>query len=70
MGAPALSEAQLAYAASDVLHLHALRDRLDAMLKREGRDTLARAAFAYLPERVRLDLAGFEAMDIFAHSSP
>ena len=69
-GAPALSEAQLAYAASDVLHLHALRDRLDAMLKREGRDTLARAAFAYLPERVRLDLAGFEAMDIFAHSSP
>ena len=69
-GAPALSEAQLAYAASDVLHLHALREKLDAMLLREGRDKLARAAFGYLPERVRLDLAGFEAMDIFAHASP
>ena len=69
-GAPALSEAQLAYAASDVLHLHALREKLDAMLLREGRDGLARAAFGYLPERVRLDLAGFEAMDIFAHASP
>jgi len=69
-GAPSLSDAQLAYAASDVLHLHALRDKLDAMLKREGRDALARAAFAYLPDRVRLDLAGFEAMDIFAHASP
>jgi ribonuclease D len=69
-GAPALSEAQLAYAASDVLHLHALREKLDAMLLREGRDGLARAAFEYLPERVRLDLAGFEAMDIFAHASP
>jgi ribonuclease D len=68
-GAPALSEAQLAYAASDVLHLHALRDKLDAMLAREGRDALARAAFAYLPERVRLDLAGFAQMDIFAHDS-
>jgi ribonuclease D len=69
-GAASLSEAQLAYAASDVLHLHALRERLDAMLAREGRDGLAKAAFAYLPDRVRLDLAGFEAMDIFAHSSP
>jgi ribonuclease D len=69
-GAPSLSDAQLAYAASDVLHLHALRDRLDAMLKREGRDALARAAFGYLPDRARLDLAGFEAMDIFAHASP
>jgi len=69
-GAPALSEAQLAYAASDVLHLHALREKLDAMLLREGRDALARAAFGYLPERVRLDLAGFEEMDIFAHASP
>jgi len=65
-----LSEAQLAYAASDVLYLHALRDKLDAMLTREGRDGLARAAFAYLPERVRLDLAGFAEMDIFAHASP
>ena len=69
-GAETLSEAQLAYAASDVLHLHALRDKLDAMLEREGRDGLARAAFAYLPERARLDLAGFAAMDIFAHASP
>ena len=69
-GATALSEAQLAYAASDVLHLHALREKLDAMLVREGRDGLARAAFSYLPERVRLDLAGFEAVDIFAHASP
>ncbi|MGD0764420.1 MAG: ribonuclease H-like domain-containing protein [Roseiarcus sp.] len=69
-GAPTLSEAQLAYAASDVLHLHALRDKLDAMLAREGRDALARAAFAYLPERVRLDLAGFAQMDLFAHDSP
>ncbi len=69
-GAEALSEAQLAYAASDVLYLHALRDKLDAMLAREGRDGLARAAFGYLPERVRLDLAGFAEMDIFAHASP
>src|SRR3954469_24064317 len=68
--ADGLSEAQLAYAASDVLHLHALREKLDAMLAREGRDGLARAAFAYLPERARLDLAGFEAMDVFSHGSP
>ena len=67
-GAATLSEAQLTYAASDVLHLHALRERLDAMLVRERRDALARAAFAYLPERVRLDLAGFADADIFAHS--
>jgi ribonuclease D len=69
-GAGTLSEAQLAYAASDVLHLHALREKLDAMLAREGRDALARAAFGYLPDRVRLDLAGFAAMDIFSHASP
>jgi ribonuclease D len=69
-GAAALSEAQLSYAASDVLHLHALRTRLDAMLARESRDGLARAAFGYLPERVRLDLAGFAEMDIFSHASP
>jgi len=69
-GAEQLSEAQLAYAASDVLHLHALREKLDAMLAREGRDGLARAAFAYLPERARLDLAGFEAMDVFSHAYP
>jgi ribonuclease D len=69
-GADDLSDAQLAYAASDVLYLHALRDKLDAMLAREGRDGLARAAFGYLPDRVRLDLAGFAAMDIFSHASP
>jgi ribonuclease D len=69
-GAPELSPEQLAYAASDVLHLHALREKLDAMLKREGREGLARAAFAYLPDRVRLDLAGFEAMDVFSHGYP
>ena len=69
-GAGALSEAQLAYAASDVLHLHALREKLDAMLEREGRAHHARAAFAYLPDRVRLDLAGYEAMDVFSHDYP
>jgi ribonuclease D len=67
-GAPALSEAQLAYAASDVLHLHGLRERLDAMLAREGRTELARACFDFLPTRVKLDLGGWEAEDIFAHS--
>ena len=67
-GSPALSEAQLAYAASDVLHLHALRERLDAMLAREGRSAYAQACFDFLPTRARLDLEGFEAEDIFAHS--
>jgi len=67
-GAEALSDAQLAYAASDVLHLHALRDKLDAMLAREGRMELAAACFRFLPDRVRLDLAGWAAEDIFAHS--
>lgn len=65
-GAPALTEAQIAYAASDVLHLHALRQRLDAMLVREGRQDLARACFAFLPIRAQLDLAGWSG-DIFAH---
>ncbi len=69
-GAATLSDAQLAYAASDVLYLHGLRERLDAMLTREGRDSHARAAFGYLPDRVRLDLAGFEAIDIFSHGTP
>ncbi len=69
-GAATLSEAQLAYAASDVLHLHALREKLDAILAREGRDGHARAAFAYLPDRARLDMAGFETMDVFSHASP
>jgi ribonuclease D len=67
-GSPALSEAQLAYAASDVLHLHGLRERLDAMLAREGRTDLAKACFEFLPTRARLDLDGWEAEDIFAHS--
>jgi ribonuclease D len=67
-GSDALSEAQLAYAASDVLHLHALRERLDAMLARENRSATAQACFEFLPTRARLDLEGFEAEDIFAHS--
>jgi ribonuclease D len=67
-GADALSQAQVEYAASDVLHLHALRERLDAMLVREGRSGLARACFAFLPVRAELDLAGFEDTDVFAHS--
>ena len=67
-GSASLSEAQLAYAASDVLHLHGLRERLDAMLAREGRTELARACFDFLPTRARLDLGGWEAEDIFAHS--
>ena len=67
-GAPDLTDAQVAYAAADVTYLHALKDRLDAMLLREGRDGLAAACFRFLPERVRLDLAGFAGEDIFAHS--
>jgi len=67
-GAPELSEAQVAYAAADVIHLHALKARLDAMLAREGREQLAQACFRFLPDRVRLDLAGFASEDIFAHS--
>lgn len=62
-----LSDQQLAYAASDVLHLHALKARLDKMLDREGRTALAQAAFDFLPTRAALDLAGFEDMDIFSH---
>jgi ribonuclease D len=67
-GALELSEAQVAYAAADVIHLHALKERLDAMLAREGREQLAAACFRFLPDRVRLDLAGFAGEDIFAHS--
>ncbi|TDR89877.1 ribonuclease D [Enterovirga rhinocerotis] len=66
--AETLSQAQLDYAASDVLHLHALRDRLDMMLRREGRSELAEASFAYLPTRAKLDLAGWGEADIFAHN--
>ncbi len=67
-GALELTEAQVAYAAADVTHLHALKERLDAMLAREGREQLAAACFRFLPDRVRLDLAGFATEDIFAHS--
>ena len=67
-GADTLTDAQTAYAASDVLHLHALRDKLDVMLAREGRTALAAACFGFLPDRARLDLAGWAAEDIFAHS--
>lgn len=63
-----LSPAQLEYAASDVLHLHALKDRLDAMLAREGRTALAAACFDFLPTRAELDLAGWPETDIFAHA--
>ena len=67
-GADMLSEAQLIYAAADVLHLHRLRDRLDAMLAREGRDGYAQAAFGFLPTRARLDLDGWGETDIFSHA--
>jgi ribonuclease D len=67
-GAETLTEAQLAYAASDVIHLHELKSRLDAMLAREGRTALAQACFDFLPARARLDLAGWQETDIFAHS--
>ncbi|WP_022729669.1 ribonuclease D [Fodinicurvata sediminis] len=66
-GASELSEEQLRYAASDVLYLHALRERLDVMLARENRQELAQACFNFLPQRARLDLAGWNEVDIFAH---
>lgn len=66
-GAATLSDAQQQYAASDVLYLHQLKEKLDAMLKREGREKEAQAAFEFLPTRASLDLTGFEAMDIFSH---
>jgi len=66
-GAPDLSPEQLAYAASDVLYLHALWHRLEALLVREGRLALAEACFAFLPARGRLDLLGYQDPDIFAH---
>jgi ribonuclease D len=68
-GADTLSDPQVTYAASDVLHLHALKEKLDAMLAREGRTDLAAACFGFLPDRVRLDLAGWAAEDIFSHSA-
>jgi ribonuclease D len=66
-GSDVLSDAQRAYAASDVLHLHALRQHLDGLLAREGRTELAAACFGFLPTRARLDLAGWADQDIFAH---
>lgn len=66
-GAGELTQQQLAYAAHDVLHLHAIKDKLDAMLAREGRTEFAAAAFRFLPVRARLDLAGFAEDDLFAH---
>ena len=66
-GAAKLTNAQLDYAASDVLYLHQLRDKLDAMLEREGRMEIAQACFDFLPSRARLDLLGWPDTDIFAH---
>ncbi len=66
-GADELTDPQVAYAATDVLHLHALKEKLDAMLAREGRSELAAACFGFLPERARLDLAGWAGEDIFSH---
>ena len=66
-GADKLTQEQLNYAASDVSHLHALREKLDSMLVREGREHLARACFGFLPTRVDLDLQGWSDIDPFAH---
>ena len=66
--AETLSQAQLEYAASDVLHLHALRDKLNIRLERDDRMALAKACFDFLPTRAKLDLLGWEETDIFAHS--
>lgn len=67
-GAEVLSEAQLAYAASDVLYLHGLKEKFDVLLAREDRQKLAEACFRFLPDRARLDLQGWAAEDIFSHS--
>jgi ribonuclease D len=66
-GAPELSDAQKDYAASDVRYLHAMREKLDVRLAREGRTALAQACFDFLPHRAALDLAGWPEVDIFAH---
>ena len=66
-GAGILTEAQLDYAASDVLHLHALKAKLDEMLAREGRTLMAQSCFDFLPTRAQLDLAGWPEIDIFSH---
>ncbi len=67
-GAKTLTAEQIEYAASDVLHLHKLKTKLDEMLAREGRTELAKATFDFLPYRAELDIAGWENEDIFAHS--
>lgn len=67
-GSAELTPAQLEYAASDVLYLHAVKARLDEMLEREGRSELARRCFDFLPSRSALDLAGWDEMDIFSHA--
>ncbi len=67
-GADALSQAQIDYAASDVLHLHALKEKLDRNLERENRLGVAHQCFAFLPTRAQLDLLGWPETDIFAHS--
>lgn len=66
-GAEKISDAQINYAASDVLYLHTLKEKLDQMLKREGRTHMADTAFSFLPTRCDMDLAGFSDMDIFSH---
>lgn len=67
-GAETLSQAQLEYAASDVLYLHALKEKLDQLLVRDGRLEVAQACFDFLPMRAKLDLMGWPETDIFAHS--
>lgn len=69
-GADELNEEQVKYAASDVWYLHKLKDKLDALLIREGRMEFAKACFDFLPTRARLDDAGFDDMDIFSHGTP
>jgi len=68
-GQDTLSDAQMTYAASDVLHLHALRTRLNMMLEREGRYEVAKACFEFLPVRAKLDLMGWPNSDIFSHEA-
>lgn len=67
-GAAEISDAQMTYAAADVIHLHALREKLNVILNREGRMGLAQACFAFLPTRAALDIAGWDETDIFAHT--
>jgi ribonuclease D len=66
-GSETLTEAQLSYAASDVLYLHQVKDKLDALLAREGRTEIAQACFDFLPNRAKLDLMGWPEIDIFSH---